>query len=165
LWSSAGSVGSQFFCFLPTKAHFSSNWTSRVRGGKSHEFVVAVESVLSGHPSQSCDGIAVDADQPGGRSDAPAFEEVGQDVVGLLGWEVGVEQGRALAFGEAGLAGVAVEQAELILFAVAGADREVSGVALAVARAVGVLAAEACEVVHGSDRIERVGPEAVMGCK
>ena len=150
---------------MPTKAHFSSNWTSRVRGGKSHELVVAVVRVLSGHLGQACDGIAVDADEPCRRSDAPALQEVGQDVVGLLGWEVGVEQGRALAFGEAGLAGVAVEQAELILFAVAGADREVSGVALAVAGAVGVLAAEAREVVPGSDRTERVVAEAVMECK
>jgi hypothetical protein len=155
----------QFACFLPTNAHFSSHWTSRVRGGKSHELVVAVVSVLSGHPGQSGDGIAVDADQTCGRSDAPALEEVSQDVVGLLGWEVGVEQGRALAFGEAGLAGVAGEQAEMVLQAVAGGDREVCGVAWPVAGAVGVLAAEACEVVHGSDRTERVGPEAVMGGK
>ena len=124
-----------------------------------------IVGVLSDQLGQASDGIAMDADQPGGRSDTPALEEVGQDVVGLLGREVGVEQGRALAFGEAGLAGVAVEEAELILFAVAGADREVSGVALAVAGAVGVLAAEACEVVHGSDRTERVVAKDVIECK
>ena len=41
-----GVVGSQFFCFLPTNAHFSSNWTSRVSGGKGHQLVVGVLGVL-----------------------------------------------------------------------------------------------------------------------
>jgi hypothetical protein len=121
--------GSQFFCFLPTNDHFSSNWTSLVRGGKSHELLVEIVGVRSGHLGQSLDGLAMDPDQACGRPDAAAFDQVGQDVVGRLGRQVGVEQRRALAFGEAVLAGVAVEQADVALLAVAGADREVSGVA------------------------------------
>jgi hypothetical protein len=51
--------------------------------------------------------------------------------------------------GEAVLAGVAVEQPDVVLLAVASADREISGVAPSVGGAVGILAAEASEVVHG----------------
>ena len=42
LRSSAGSSGSRFFSFLATNAHFSSNWASRVLGGKSDLLVVKV---------------------------------------------------------------------------------------------------------------------------
>jgi hypothetical protein len=52
-------VGSPFFCFLPTKAHFSSNWTSRVQGGKGHPLVVGglgVPADLPGQPPGSRSG-------------------------------------------------------------------------------------------------------------
>ena len=91
----------------------------------------------------------MDADQASGLADAAALVEVLEHGEGLLLGEMAVEQGRALALGEAGLAGVAVEQADVVLLAVAVADREVAGVASAVEGAVGVLAAEASEVVHG----------------
>jgi hypothetical protein len=45
---------------------------------------------------------------------------------------LGVEQGRALALGEAILAAVAVEQPDMVLLAVAGADGEVAGAPMAV---------------------------------
>jgi hypothetical protein len=60
-----------------------------------------------------------------------------------------VEQGRALALGEAVFAGVTVKQSNVALFAVAGADREITSIALTVEGAGGVLTAEASEVVHG----------------
>jgi hypothetical protein len=60
-----------------------------------------------------------------------------------------MEQRCALALGEAVLAGVAVEQPDVVGLAVARADREVSCVALAEPGAIGHLAAEASEVVHG----------------
>src|SRR5437899_7020131 len=50
---SAGLFGSQCFSFLATKDHFSSNCTSRVRGGKSHDFVVDLLSVLAGDHRQT----------------------------------------------------------------------------------------------------------------
>ena len=59
LRSSAGSSGSQFFSFLATKAHFSSNWTSRVRGGKSDHLVVEVAGVLPGDSAQAADRAAI----------------------------------------------------------------------------------------------------------
>jgi hypothetical protein len=48
LCSSAGSERSQCFSFfLATNNHFSSNWTSSVFGGKSHEFVMGFGGVLT----------------------------------------------------------------------------------------------------------------------
>ena len=90
----------------------------------------------------------MDADEPSGLADAAALVEVLEDREGLLLGEMAAVQRRALALGEAGPAGVAVELAELLVLAVAAADREVAGVAPAVERTVGILAAEACEVVH-----------------
>jgi hypothetical protein len=100
---------------------------------------------------QSDDGVAMDPDEPLGLSDAATVVEVGEDGASLLVGEPAIEEGRALAFGEAGLAGVAVEQADVILLAVAVADREVANTASAVQRAVGVMTTEASEVVHGEE--------------
>lgn len=97
---------------------------------------------------QADDGVAVDADEPLGLSDAAAVVEVGEDGTGLLVGEPAIKKGRALAFGEAGLA---IEQTDMFLLAVAVADREVAGTAWAVQRAVGVMRAEASEIVHGGE--------------
>jgi hypothetical protein len=106
--------------------------------------------VLPGGAGQSDDGVAVDADEPSGGADAAALVEVLEDGVGLLLGQVAAVQRRALALGEAGPAGVAVELPELLVLAESAAGREVTGAALAVERAVGILAAEAGEVVHGA---------------
>jgi hypothetical protein len=100
---------------------------------------------------QSDDGVAVDADQSFGLADAAALGEVLEHGVGLVVGQVGVEQGRALALGEAALAGIAVEQADVVSLAVPCADRQVSGFAFAVEGAMRFLAAEAREVVHGCE--------------
>jgi hypothetical protein len=126
--SSAGSSGSQFFSFLATKDHFSSNWTSRVRGGKSHEFVVESLGVGAGQETIADDGVLVDADEASGLADADAFGDMGQDSGGLGGVEAGVEQRGAFTLGEAVFAGVTVEKAGLVA-TVASADGEVAGVA------------------------------------
>jgi transposase len=121
---------------------------------------VSVVGVLTDHPRQAADAVAVDADQAFGLSDSTPFAEVLEHGVGLLLGQMGVEQGRALAFGEAVLAGLAVEEPDVVPLAVAGAGGEVSGVATAVEGALGILAAEAFEIVHwvGSPgRRERVG--------
>src|SRR5438128_10381487 len=149
LWSSAGSSGSQWACFLATKDHFSSSWISWVSGGKAHEFVVEVAGMRAGFSCQPHDGVAMDAGESFGLPDPIAIDQMFEDGDhGLLG-QARVEQRGALAFGEAGLADLAGEQADLLVLAVALADHEVAGVALAVERAIGVLAAEASEVVHG----------------
>jgi hypothetical protein len=116
--------------------------------------------MLTGHACQADDGIAVDADQASGGPDPAVLGEVVEHGEGLVRVQMAVEQGRALALGEAVFAGVAVEQSDMIVLAVAAAGREISGVASAVECAPGVLAAEACEIVHGiesPDRAKRVG--------
>ena len=39
------------------KFHFSSNWTSRVRGGKGHEFVVEALGLVAGEGEIAGDGV------------------------------------------------------------------------------------------------------------
>jgi hypothetical protein len=104
--------------------------------------------MLSGQAGQADDGIPVDADQASGGPDPAVLGEVVEHGEGLVLGQMGVEQGRALALGEAGSAGLAVEQADLVVLAVAGAGGEVCGVASAVEWALRVLTAEACEIVH-----------------
>src|SRR6476619_2161410 len=55
------SSGPQFFCFFPTKAHFSSNCTSSVFGGKGDQFVVHRLGVVAGESGVPGDGVGVDA--------------------------------------------------------------------------------------------------------
>jgi len=110
---------------------------------------VSVVGVVPGQAGQSDDRVAVDADEPLGLSDAAALAQVLEHGAGRVVGQVGVEQGRALALGEAVLAAVAVEQPDVVLLAVAGTDGEVPGAPMAVEGALGVLATEANEVVHG----------------
>jgi len=105
--------------------------------------------MLSGDASQAADGVGIDADEPACGADATALIEVLEDGDGLLLGEMGVEQSRPLPFGEAGFAGVAVKQSDVVLFAVAGADRKIPGMALPVGGADRILTTEASEVVHG----------------
>ena len=90
----------------------------------------------------------MDADEAPGLANAVALGQVVEDRDGGRFGEVATIQWCALTLGEAGPAGVAVELAELLLFAVVAADREVAGVTFAVERTAGILAAETCEVVH-----------------
>jgi hypothetical protein len=151
LQASAGLASSQCFCFLATKDHFSSNWTSWVAGGKSHEFVVVLAGLVAGESSQAHDGVVFDTDEAAGLPHATALGEVVEHIEGFGLGESGVEQGSALALGEAGLAAAAGEQPAPVL-AVAEGDAEVTLAAQAVIGAVGILAAEVAEVVHGHSR-------------
>jgi len=148
LWASAGSERSQFASFLATKAHFSSNWTSVVRGGNRHEFVVGVPGVRPGEATVSGDGIGSHPAEPPGLADAAALGDVLQDRLDLLRGESGVEEGCPLAFGEAGLAGAAAEHPSGLAGPVAMRHGQISGVPFGVVRAVGIQAAEARQVVH-----------------
>jgi hypothetical protein len=141
---------------LPTNAHFSSNWTSHVAGGKSHDLVVGVLGVLTGQERQPGDCVLGDPHQAGGLSGPATLVKVLQDPQDFVVGEFSVEEGRPLELGEPGLAGVAVQEAVVIL-AVVAADREVAGTAAAVLRTVRVLAAMEREVVrrHGSSWIKQ----------
>ena len=119
-----------------------------VEGGKARQLVVEPAGVVAGEPAQPADGVLAEADQAGGLPDAAAVGDVGQGGQQLAAGEAGAEERRALALGEAGLAARAVEEAVLLLGAVAHADGEVAVVAAAVVGAVGVEAAEAAEVVQ-----------------
>jgi hypothetical protein len=118
-----------------------------VLGGKSHEFLVELSRVLAGHLGQSDDRVFANADQSCGLTDATTVGEVPQDVEQLVVGQATVEQRRAFAFGETGLAATAVQQT-LLLFAVVAADGQICLAPLAVQRARGVLAAETAELVH-----------------
>jgi hypothetical protein len=133
---------------LYTKDHFTSNWTSRVSGGKRHDLVVGILGVLPGQKGQPCDRVLVDPDQPGGLADAAPLGQVLQDRQDLVVGELGIEERRPLELGEAGLAGAAIEQAVAGLAEVVD-DKDVVPAPSAVGVAVGVLAAEAGDVVHG----------------
>jgi hypothetical protein len=109
--------------------------------------------VLSGLACQAGDGVAADADEPAGLSGAVALGQVTENGTGLVLGEMGAEQRGPLAFGEPVFTGPAVEQADMVLLAKMAADGEVASVTAAVERAVGTLAAEASEVVHGPGRI------------
>src|SRR5678816_2421283 len=66
-------LGPQFFCFLATNAHFSSNCTSVVLGGKGDQLVVELLGVIAGQSGVAGDGVGVDAGQPGGLACADSL--------------------------------------------------------------------------------------------
>jgi hypothetical protein len=101
-----------------------------------------------GGTGQPDDGVAVDADEAPGLSDAVAFSEMIEDGSGLLVGHTAVEQRGAFALGEAGLAGVAIEQADVVVLAVAIAGGEVSITPSPIGGTVGVLAAEARKIIQ-----------------
>jgi len=114
-----------------------------------------------GDAGQSADGILIDTDEPPGGADAAAFVQMLEDGEGLLLREMAVEEGRALALGGAALAGVAIEQSDAVLLAVAGADREITGVAAGGGGGGGGLGGEAREVVPTGDRSGQKGADEV----
>src|SRR5512144_1990310 len=145
------------------KAHFSSNCTSRVRGGKLDQLVVEVAGRLAGEPAQAADRAAVHLAEPAGLADAAPLGDVLQHRFGLPRWQPGVEQRCPLPLREAGLAGAAAEHAAGLVGAVATGHGQGSGTTLTVGGAPGIQAAEAREVIHG------VGPsvrssELMAGC-
>jgi hypothetical protein len=133
--SSAGSVSSQFFSFLATNDHFSSNWASRVRGGNRDQLVVEVVGVIPGDPAQAPEGAAIDLAEPAGLSDAAALGDVFQDRLDLLRGQPGVEERGPFALREASLASPAAEHASGLLRAIATGHREISGPPFPVFRA------------------------------
>jgi hypothetical protein len=62
---------------------------------------MSVVGMLSGDAGQSAGRVGIDADEASGGADAAALVEVLEHGEGLLLGEMAVEQGRALALGEA----------------------------------------------------------------
>src|SRR5262249_57715475 len=100
--SSAGSSRSQRFSFLPTKDHFSSNCTSRVFGGKSHQLVVELAGVLTRQEAVADHRVLFHADEPSGLADADPLGDVLQDGDHLFLGKLRLEQRGAFSPPEAG---------------------------------------------------------------
>jgi hypothetical protein len=92
----------------------------------------------------------MDLDQPGRLEDAAALGDVFQDREDLVLGQVGAVQRGALAFGEPGPAGAAVEQPIWAVLAQPASDGEISGAASSGIRASGILATEARKIVPGA---------------
>src|SRR3954453_19510335 len=109
---SRGSDGSHAASFLATKPHFSSAWTSRVEGGKAHEFVVEPLGMGPGEGRVPRHGVLIDPDQAAGDARPAALAKVLEDGEGLVVGQSGLLQDRALALGEGALTGAAVDHAD-----------------------------------------------------
>src|SRR3984957_20203655 len=148
-WRASSAVsGSQCFSFLPTKAHFSSNWTSLVWGGKSHEFIVDLLGVMAGDDGQANDRILVHPHEAAGLADATVLLKMLQHRDGFVLGEFAAIKGRALAFGEALLTGAAGQNPGAFAGAIAETDPEIVQAPAAIVIAVEGLAAEGFQVVH-----------------
>src|SRR5262249_37475091 len=142
LSSSRGSSGSQFFSFFPTKFHFSSNWTSQVRGGKSHQLVVEEFGLVAGPGEVARDGVPGDAGEPAGGADADALAEMAQNGDGLVCGQLGAFQGGAFSLGVGPFASAAVDHADALVAPAPTAEIDVAVAAFAVVRAGGIVAEE-----------------------
>jgi hypothetical protein len=107
--------------------------------------------MFSGPPCQAGDGVAVNAEQAADLPGAVALTKVIEHGTGLLLGQMGSKECRTFTFGEAILAGPAVEQADLVLLAEAAAEGKVTGAPQTVEFAVGGHAAKTRQVVHGSE--------------
>jgi hypothetical protein len=114
-----------------------------------HQFVVRVAGMGAGGAAVVADGIGMDLDQACRLEDAAALVDVFEDRENLVLRQVGAVERGPLAFGEAGAAGAAREQAILPGLAESAGDGEISGIAAAEVRALGILATETRQIVHG----------------
>jgi hypothetical protein len=96
----------------------------------------------AGPGDEARDGVLVHADQAAGGPGAAALAEVLQDVEGLGIRQAASLQDGALAFGEAGLAGAAVDHADAPGRAAVAPEGEISESSATRFRALGILAAE-----------------------
>ena len=112
------------------------------------------------------DGIGMDLDQAHRLEDTAALVDVFEDREDLVLRQVGAVQRGTLAFGEPVAAGAAIEQAILPELAESAGDGEISGVAEAEVRALGILATESRQVVHslrcGLEREARTRLETLL---
>src|SRR5205823_1331728 len=133
-----------------TKPHFSSSWTSRVWGGKGHQLAVEGLGMGAGLGDVTRHRVLIHLHQATGGPGPTALSDVVQDRVDLLVGQSGLLQDRALAFGEAGLAGTAVDHADASGLATVAAEGEISVSPAAGIGAVGILAAEVFNGMHAS---------------
>jgi|TARA_B100001971_G_C18106836_1_gene491996 hypothetical protein len=94
--------------------------------------VVQSLGLITGHACQPRDRVTMHADEPTTLTNAAAFMQVLQHGQTLLVGQLAIEQRRALAFAEPGLAGATIEQANVVVFAKPPAHGKVFQPALAV---------------------------------
>ncbi len=111
--------------------------------------------MLAGKSAGSGDRVGGHPAESAGLSDAAPLGDMLRDRFDLLGGESSIEERRRFAFGEAGLADVAAEDAFGLVRSTAMGHGQISGPSLAMLGAVFIEAAEARQVVHGEDSIER----------
>jgi hypothetical protein len=124
---------------------------------------VQVTGVFTGALAQAADRVAVHLAESAGLADPASLGAVLQDRLGLFRRQPGIEQGRPLPLGEAGLAGAAAEHTSLLVGTIATGHSQISGPPLAMLGALGILAAEAREVVHGAAPPVR-SVEEILSC-
>jgi hypothetical protein len=90
--------------------------------------------LITGHPRQPRDCVPMHADEPTALTNAAAFMQVLKHGQTLLVGQLAIEQRRALAFAEPGLAGATIEQANVAIFPKPAAHSKVFQPALAVVR-------------------------------
>jgi hypothetical protein len=103
--------------------------------------------MASGQPAVADHGVGGHADKSSGGPHAAAIGDVLEQGDGLVLGQLRSEEGRASAFGEPVAAGAAVQEPDVLVLAVAGADRQVVEATLAEVGATLVLAAEMGKVL------------------
>src|SRR4051794_34551554 len=102
----------------------------------------------SGQGDVACDGVLIDLDQATGGPGPAALADVIQDIEGLLVGQAGPLQDGALALGEAGLAGAAVDHADALAFAAVAAEGEIPAAPEPCVGAARILATEMLDGIH-----------------
>ncbi len=116
--------------------------------------------MTAGQSTVADDRVGGDADESGGGPHAAAVIEVLQQREGLVRTQLRAEEGRAFAFGEPIPAGAAVQEPDVLVLAVVGADGQVAEATPAVIRTARVQATEVGEVlVHDSTSLTRMKRE------
>jgi hypothetical protein len=90
---------------------------------------MSVVGVIAGQAGQANDGVAMDAHQACGGTDATSFLEMAEDRHDRVVGELGAEEDGSLVLRERVSAEVAAKESVLALLAEAVVDREISGVA------------------------------------
>jgi hypothetical protein len=102
----------------------------------------------TGQGDVACDGVLVHADQATGGPGPAALADVIEDIEGLLVGQSGLLQDGAFAFGEAGLAGPAIDHADASCLAAVATEGEIPVAPLTGVWALGILAAEVTDGMH-----------------
>src|SRR3982751_1913651 len=111
-----------------------------------------------GQGDVASDGVLVDIHQAAGGPGPAAFPDVAEDLADLLIGQAGLLQDGALALGEAGLAGAAVDHADPLGFAAPTAEGEIPVAPENRIGAEGILPTELFDGMHAdTPRSQRTG--------